>query len=212
MFAILLPVLVTVGLSTGANLRYENNKPKAGVDPNSVQCDPEGQIFLLLPDTKDCSIFYMCTHGKEVQFDCPANTIFDFELQGCDWPSSANCILRKSEDDDIEGSGDDEEASGFWQPEESESYAAVSDLEETERRSKFSPVLDCKNPASAARHAPYKGDCQRYWRCEGGAIQAVYCTDGLFFNAQTQQCDFEANAKCETEIENELEGEYIVYK
>ncbi|RVE53144.1 hypothetical protein evm_002241 [Chilo suppressalis] len=204
-------VYAMVALSMAASLKSENNKPKAGVNPNKVHCDPEGQIFLLLPDTSDCTIFFMCTHGKEVQFSCPPQTIFDFELQGCDWKDSGTCILRDQQD--VEGSGDeDEEASGFWQPEESESYALES-ASDAELKASFAGILDCRKPEDASRQAPYKGDCQRYWKCVNGAVQSAYCTDGLFFNAQTQQCDFEANAKCIVQTENnELEGEFIVYK
>lgn len=59
----------------------------------------------------------------------------------------------------------------------------------------------------------YRGDCQRYWRCVGGVVQVAYCSDGLFFNEVTEQCDFEANSKCDPSLpEDELQSEFIVYK
>ncbi|XP_028170542.1 peritrophin-1-like [Ostrinia furnacalis] len=188
-----------------------------GVDPNSLHCDPEGQVFLLLPHFTDCNKFYMCDHGKEVERSCPPTLIFDFVNQVCNWDWAAPCLLR---DQEIEGSGDDGDSgsgsgsgSGGWavEPEEAEDdgddvpNAAVF-------ATQFNTILNCNRAETSSRQMPYRGDCQRYWRCNGRNLEAVYCSDGLFFNAESRQCDFEANVKCDVQITDELAGEFIVYK
>lgn len=194
-------------------------RPFEGVDPNTLSCDPEGQIFLLLPHREDCDKFYICAHGKEVEFNCPAGTIFDFEIQGCEWSWAATCQLRDpingdSNEESLEGSGDSEE---LWSPNDNAQIGVLDLLSGpaavklTETR-KFGTILDCENPGSAAKQLPYRGDCQRFWRCSNGVPQAAFCSDGLFFNERTQQCDFEANSKCVDSQHNELGGEFIEYK
>ncbi|KAL4712126.1 hypothetical protein ACJJTC_010987 [Scirpophaga incertulas] len=215
MYAKLVAVLALVGLTVASPTTDAPPPPFAGVDPNTLSCDPEGQVFLLLPHFTDCNKFFMCDHGKEKLFSCPSDLIFDFELQTCNWKWATECILRDSTDegsgDEIEGSGDD--AAGFFS-EESESFDVVQDdeNEESEVPSEFQSILNCHKSANASKRISYKGDCQRYWHCVSGTLKADYCSDGLFFNPQTQQCDFEANVKCDQQIVNELGGEYIEYK
>nr|XP_026483641.1 uncharacterized protein LOC113391782 [Vanessa tameamea] len=195
----------------------------AGVDPNSLQCDPRGQIFLLLPHFTDCSKFYMCTHGEEVEFTCSGGLIFDFVLQTCNWSWATKCNLRtQPEEDDIEGSGEEEfdwlmdksndgSVNGLTAETIVNSVRPLS-IETPGKKSNFNTVLNCYRADSAARLVPYKGDCQRYWRCINGVPQSAYCSDGLYFNDKSQQCDFEANVKCEVVGEDELKSEFIVYK
>lgn len=213
MEALLLPILFAV-ISTVAATNLEN------VDPNTLSCDPEGHIPLHLPHFTDCNKFYMCTHGREVEFTCPGKTIFDFPSQVCNWPSNTKCYLREK---DIEGSGEEEfeiiEMDRTHQsPANSisvhEAVDSVKPLpsDTPAKLSEFKTHLNCQRADSAAKRTAYKGDCQRYWRCVDGLPQTKYCSDGLFFNAATQQCDFEANVKCSEQIEDELKTEFIVYK
>ncbi|XP_032525285.2 uncharacterized protein LOC116776249 [Danaus plexippus] len=190
------------------------------VDPNTLSCDPLGEIFLLLPHYVHCNKFFMCAHGNEVEFDCPATTIFDFPLQTCNHAWAANCTLRTRDDD--EGSG--EGAFNFLDNFSDVNYeGSVNSLTADEVISKVRPLavespvkpsfngLNCQRSDSAARQVAYKGDCQRYWRCVNGVLQTAYCSDGLFFNERSGQCDFEANVKC-ADVNDELENEFIVYK
>ncbi|XP_059058833.1 probable endochitinase [Achroia grisella] len=186
----------------------------AGVDPDSVSCDPAGLEFLLLPSYTDCTVFYMCTHGQEVQFQCPGDLIFDFQLQGCDWDWRATCTLR-TPPDEVEGSGDDpsllreEEENSFV--DELSNVARPVNVENTRLQTSFDAILNCQRVDTASIRVAYKRDCQRFWKCLNGVPQVAYCTDGLFFNAATQQCDFEANSKCVVQETNELEGEFLLY-
>ncbi|XP_050673754.1 protein obstructor-E-like [Leptidea sinapis] len=177
-----------------------------GVDPNSLECDPRGEVFLLLPHFTNCSKFFTCVHGAEVEMECAPGTIFDFPLQTCNHLWATGCHLR--EKNEIDGSGE-EEFVGFSQQLETPLSGVVS------RSASASPsdaLLKCNDAESASSRLPYIGDCQRYVRCSNGSPQTLYCSDGLFFNAHTQQCDFEANVKCTDEQLDELGSEFIVYK
>ncbi|XP_075988356.1 peritrophin-1-like [Anticarsia gemmatalis] len=186
------------------------------VDPNDMSCDPLGQIFLLLPHWSDCTKFFMCTHGEEVLFTCAGGTIFDFHKQECNWAWAGTCTLRNPPDDE-EGSGDEinDNLIGMFANELEQApvdtVASVRPI--SPMLTKFSGLLNCNRPDDAARQVPYKGDCQRYWKCISGIPQVAFCSDGLFFNEMTQQCDFEANSKCDATLpEDELQSEFIVYK
>ncbi|XP_068622293.1 probable chitinase 10 [Battus philenor] len=211
---------------SGNDSMVEVYKPFEGVDPNSLSCDPQGQVFLLLPHFTDCTKFFMCAHGEEVLFVCPGGLYFDFELQVCNWPRDTKCILRDPPGDtDVEGSG---EESFDWLSDNADkpsdgsvvSLTAEAVLNAVRPMSLETParvpgqnvILNCLRADSASRHLPYKGDCQRYWRCRSGVPQVAYCSDGLLFNERSQQCDFEANVQCELRQEDELQREFIAVK
>nr|ADE06396.1 peritrophin type-A domain protein 1 [Mamestra configurata] len=184
------------------------------VDPNDLSCDPAGHIFLLLPHFTDCSKFYMCAHGEEVEFQCPGGLIFDFQLQTCNWAWDTTCQLRTPQDED-EGSGDEADSLiGIFTDELEhqpvDTVASVRPISPMQGR--YNGIINCARADAAARQVPYKGDCQRYWKCVAGVPQVAFCSDGLFFNEHTQQCDFEANSKCVLSQEDELQSEFIKYE
>lgn len=186
------------------------------VNPDDLSCDPQGQIFLLLPHFTDCNKFFMCAHGEEVLFSCAGNTVFDFHNQECNWEWAATCTLR-TPPDQIEGSGDEvnDNMIGLFADElEHQAVDTVASVRPiSPMLSRFNGVLNCNRADDASRQLAYKGDCQRYWRCVAGVPQVAYCSDGLFFNEGTQQCDFEANSKCNAVLpEDELQSEFILYK
>ncbi|KAI5632074.1 chitin binding peritrophin-A domain-containing protein [Phthorimaea operculella] len=199
----------------------------AGVDPNTLSCDPLGQQFLLLPHFTDCNKFYMCANGREVEFTCSGGTIFDFVEQTCNWDWATKCWLRGQEESSAEngsdefvepgegsgeGSGGVEEWSNdvlsFAKPSDPFAPVKANDVP----ASHFAAKLDCGNARDAARMVPFVGDCQRYWRCVDGLPVSSFCSDGLFFNESKQQCDFEGNVKCSVSHDEELQGEFMVFK
>ncbi|XP_060808603.1 uncharacterized protein LOC106141611 [Amyelois transitella] len=186
-----------------------------GVDPDTLSCDPAGEIFLLLPHFTNCHKYYMCAHGEEVEFTCPGNNVlyFDFELQTCNWPRDTKCWLRTSPEDIDEGSGSGDDP-GFLNEDIVNPVDVLSNIiRPTDVEIHPSnAILNCRNLDSASKQVAYSGDCQRFWRCQNGVPQAAYCSDGLYFNSRTQQCDYEANVQCHVRQEDELNGEFIVYK
>ncbi|XP_023947118.2 probable chitinase 10 [Bicyclus anynana] len=165
----------------------------------------------------------MCAHGEEVLFSCPPGLYFDFVIQVCNWPQATKCILRTRDSDEIDdGSGErflsDKADLAFDGSLNSLTGDAAANkvrplnIEQPGKSPRFNTMLNCLRADDAARLVPYKGDCQRYWHCVGGVPQSAYCTDGLYFNERTQQCDFEANVKCAVLQEDELNGEFLLAK
>ncbi|CAG4987774.1 unnamed protein product [Colias eurytheme] len=179
-----------------------------GVDPNTLSCDPTGQTFLLLPHFTNCSRFFICAHGQEVEMSCAGGTIFDFPIQSCNHVWATECYLRDVIDVEIESGSGEEEFTDISSNTES-FVPIVKKLAEVQPAN---TLLNCNDINVASRRFSYNGDCQRYWRCVEGVAIAQYCSDGLFFNEYKQQCDFEANVKCEDQIDDELSTEFIVYK
>ncbi|XP_041985074.1 probable chitinase 10 [Aricia agestis] len=214
--------LLVVGVTYAAS----SDKPLYGVDPNILSCDPNGKVFLLLPHFTNCSRYYQCAHGNEVEMSCAVGTQFDFELQGCNWPRSTICWLRVQPETEIDGSGEGEFdylSDRADNPLDGSINSLTADavldsvrpmsIETPLKSVQFGSHINCQRTDTAARRVAYMNDCQRYWRCVNGVPQVAYCTDGLFFNERTQQCDFEANVQCHVEAEvDELKEEFIVYK
>ncbi|CAD0206651.1 unnamed protein product [Chrysodeixis includens] len=216
MFASLFTVALFLAATSAAPEQDKSPfKSLLGVDPNSLSCDPAGQIFLLLPHFVDCSKFYSCAHGIEVEFQCPGGTIFDFEQQTCNWSWAAQCKLRAPKDDEDEGSGDEADGliGAFVDPMELQAVDQTASVRPISPiLGRYNGIINCNRADAASKLVAYAGDCQRYWRCVAGVPQVSFCTDGLFFNDLTQQCDFEANVKCNVVQEDELKSEFIKYQ
>ena len=52
-----------------------------------VTCPPVGSSVgnTLLPDPKDCHMFYQCVHGEPIPFNCPANLFWNNRKKVCDY-------------------------------------------------------------------------------------------------------------------------------
>ncbi|XP_047038136.1 uncharacterized protein LOC124643271 [Helicoverpa zea] len=222
MFAKFLTIAVTLTVACAAEIKLPDQKNSTDgnfkaftdVDPNDLSCDPAGQVFLLLPHFTDCSKFFMCAHGEEVEFSCSGGLIFDFQLQTCNWPWATTCQLRTPKEEE-EGSGDEADSLiGIFTDElEQQPVDMVASVRPiSPMLGRYNGIINCNRADAAATQVPYKGDCQRYWRCVAGVPQVAFCSDGLFFNSATQQCDFEANSKCVLQQEDELQSEFIKYE
>lgn len=45
------------------------------------------------PHPKKCELFYECSNGVEVQFECPAGLHFNPTINVCDYPWRAGCVI-----------------------------------------------------------------------------------------------------------------------
>lgn len=55
------------------------------------------------------------------------------------------------------------------------------------------------DPCDGRDYVPYPGNCQDYLLCLHGTMQAGSCGNGLHWNAQSNICDWPANANCKEE-------------
>ncbi|XP_066999644.2 endochitinase [Anabrus simplex] len=56
--------------------------------PGAVDCSDGTKNFI--PDPNDCSTYYQCLYGKPITEHCMEGTIFNSELNVCDWPENVN--------------------------------------------------------------------------------------------------------------------------
>lgn len=63
---------------------------------------------ILLPDSSDCTLYYMCSNGAAILMYCPPGLHFNPVSNVCDWPANANCKKQCSPLAD--------NRNGVWQP------------------------------------------------------------------------------------------------
>ncbi|XP_068619839.1 endochitinase [Battus philenor] len=67
-----------------------NDKPEEPPTDNEVDnpdiCDSEEDY---VPDKKACDKYWRCVNGEPIQFTCQPGTVFNTQLNVCDWPQSA---------------------------------------------------------------------------------------------------------------------------
>ncbi|XP_025832634.1 chitin-binding domain protein cbd-1 [Agrilus planipennis] len=50
---------------------------------------------IYLPHESDCSKFYECSNGVPILLECPKGTLFNTDLDACDWPENVVCQKQK---------------------------------------------------------------------------------------------------------------------
>ncbi|CAH2988058.1 unnamed protein product, partial [Chilo suppressalis] len=69
----------------------DNEPPTNEIDKFPNGCPVNHYIHLLLPHEHDCAKFYACDHGRKILRDCAQGTLFDVQLQVCNFPHLVNC-------------------------------------------------------------------------------------------------------------------------
>ncbi|XP_046992587.1 peritrophin-1-like [Schistocerca americana] len=54
--------------------------------PNCPQYDGSTPVFF--PDENDSSSFYECSNGRSVHMVCPTGTVWNSNINTCDWPQT----------------------------------------------------------------------------------------------------------------------------
>ncbi|XP_017770116.1 PREDICTED: endochitinase-like [Nicrophorus vespilloides] len=61
---------------------------------NGVKCPTEnGPVPVFHRHQTDCTKYYICDWGHPFMMDCPAGLHFNADLNVCDWPANANCLV-----------------------------------------------------------------------------------------------------------------------
>ncbi|XP_017778857.1 PREDICTED: probable chitinase 3 [Nicrophorus vespilloides] len=61
---------------------------------NEVKCPTEnGPVPVFHRHQTDCTKYYICDWGHPFMMDCPAGLHFNADLNVCDWPANANCLV-----------------------------------------------------------------------------------------------------------------------
>lgn len=73
-------------------------KKNIGIGGPAGECPKEdGEVPTILPDSEDCSKFYICSFGVAIECECPSGLLYDAVIEVCDYPENVNCIQRDEE-------------------------------------------------------------------------------------------------------------------
>ncbi|CAK1593527.1 unnamed protein product [Parnassius mnemosyne] len=150
----------------------DNNTGDGGILPNG--CPADFDIHKLLPHESDCSKFYYCVFGEKVERSCGPGTVFNPELQVCDWPRNVNCTTNGNppDIDSGEGSGDPD-----------------MDTEDP-------LVTDCPSDFDQHKLLPHETECNKFYQCVFGEKVERECAPGTYFNPKLEVCDWPRNVEC----------------
>ncbi|XP_045538655.1 peritrophin-1-like [Papilio machaon] len=59
-------------------------------------CPANSNIKPLRAHETDCTKFYQCSNGHDFEMTCGPGTVFDENLQVCNWPSAVDCKKKSS--------------------------------------------------------------------------------------------------------------------
>ncbi|XP_022816848.1 mucin-5AC-like [Spodoptera litura] len=54
-------------------------------------CPSDFQVHILLPHESDCSKYYSCSNGKKIEMSCEPGTLYDVNMQVCNWAFQIDC-------------------------------------------------------------------------------------------------------------------------
>ncbi|XP_032682919.1 uncharacterized protein LOC116849660 [Odontomachus brunneus] len=153
-----------------------------------------------LAHESDCTKFYMCHAGRKILKKCPEynkkgdRLHFNPRLQVCDWPWSAGCKHKNSDNDQAEAMNTelilDEE------------YYDPSFMD------KIPTKCPAKDPEDTTIHLAHESDCTKFYMCHAGKKIVRQCPkynkkgDRLYFNPRLQVCDWPWKAGCKHKNSN----------
>ena len=74
-----------------SQMKSVSPETSTATEPSQNNCKSNGFI----PDPNNCQKFYQCLNGTLHTFSCPAGTLFDADMNVCNWASSAKCLWCK---------------------------------------------------------------------------------------------------------------------
>lgn len=184
-----------------------------------VVCPPDNPIVQNwhLPYTGHCELFCHCANDGNWKKECPAGLEFNPTLQVCDWPYAAGCTQESSSSTDSstsESSTVDSStnttpdlSSSTESSTETTSEASSSTESSTESTSESTTASPPTTPnADGCDHETCNIDeckfydnylnCQWFCECDKGVVTVHKCADGLYWNDDTHNCDWESNVHC----------------
>ena len=156
--------------------------------------DPNG----LYPHPSDCQKYYQCGHGTAYEYTCPSGTLFNQQLNVCDWEANVVCNSGgQTSTSSPSSSNNPTTTSTTLQPTVSGRYKVLQ--KENLKQFCFAVTLTCADPNGIYA---YPGDCSKYYQCGHGTPYVYTCPSGTLFNDQIKTCDWAANVVCNTGVES----------
>ncbi|XP_037068253.1 peritrophin-1-like isoform X1 [Pollicipes pollicipes] len=216
----LLVAVLALAAAASAGKLYSTNDP---------HCPPRDAAFpVYFRDSDDCAVFYQCSNGAAYKFDCPQGTLFDTNLNVCNWPAAVDC-----DDGSGDGSGDEDddnvdpvepvdpepepkpEPKPEPEPEPKPETTTKPKPKTTPKpkpqppKPKPEPVnpdddLDsqCANvPHDVLVQIPHPTDCSKFYKCAQGKAWIQSCPGNLLYNKAERVCDYPERAGCDELLE-----------
>ncbi|XP_063631299.1 mucin-5AC-like [Cydia splendana] len=189
-------------------------------------CPADFDVHKLLPHESDCSKFYYCVFGETVERECGPETLFNAELEVCDWPENVVCANAGSNENESTGSAENgnsqetSEESGASNEETNNSSeeATTTAAPETDATTSAPLTLPTEAPEiellpngcpadfDVHQLLPHESDCAKFYYCVFGDKVERDCASGTHFNPTLQVCDWPQNAGCANAGSNENES------
>ncbi|CAG9790987.1 unnamed protein product [Diatraea saccharalis] len=142
----------------------------------SNDCPNDSNTEKLLPH-RNCNRFYKCSNGKLVPLTCPSKLYFSIEQNRCEWAEKVNCDNREVPDGNDNSNNDETNiGGGNCDPSLAPEICAA----------------DGSNDVMVANQ-----NCNQFYICANGQPIVLTCPDNLFFNPNTDRCDWPNNVDCD---------------
>ena len=163
-------------------------------------------------DPYDCNSFYQCSNGIPYHHLCPANLVFNTDLNVCDWPWSFECEPKcqaATEAPEKPTEAPEEPTEAPEEPTEApeEPTEAPGDSEVTEDlETSESPItteepqdcdVACAGPWDEPEYHADPYDCNSFYQCSNGVPYHHQCPANLVFNTNLNVCDWPWSFECE---------------
>ncbi|GJQ76551.1 hypothetical protein Trydic_g2252, partial [Trypoxylus dichotomus] len=142
-----------------------------------VECPTESVYATFIPDKTDCTIYYICNYGNPVAQKCADGLYYDGNIWACTYPEQAQCFTYSPLEGDNGGGNNGDGPVGGGTGGVVGECPAVNGLEDV-----LLPDID---------------NCAVFYKCDNGIPVLINCPDDLYFNSETDQCDFPANVNCD---------------
>ncbi|KAH8339656.1 hypothetical protein KR067_012162, partial [Drosophila pandora] len=167
---------------------------------------PIAETFVCTPgefyaDKKNCNAYYHCIVSGELrQQFCPGGLHWNNNTKACDWPSSANCLIkREQETSSTQPSSKTTEKPSInlitsAQPQIS-TISTKRPNDSTHRPHHPRPPIS--NQCNEAEYYTHR-NCGKYYICVNGVLVPSECGGNLHWDAIRQICDWPKNVQCLT--------------
>ncbi|XP_058458071.1 probable chitinase 10 [Malaya genurostris] len=179
------------------------------ISDNICLAMPNGQK---LPVTDDCSSYIVCEYNVQSIRHCASGTLFDPLMQVCNWASMVRC----GETPTLPPMWFSTTKSSINTPDpsppptnppqtKSTTKAPTSTIPTTATtRTTLAPTTSSppsQNPypqcaSDGFYFIPHPSACESYYICAYGMLILHSCGQGVYWNTDTNQCDFPANTNC----------------
>ncbi|XP_070854530.1 probable chitinase 10 [Drosophila suzukii] len=143
-------------------------------------------------DLMNCNAYYLCIiDGELLQQFCPGGLQWNNEAKGCDWPSYAQCSVKR------------DQKSSTIRPKPaptSESPRNTTYLQPSRKTTEPSVHQHVSSPNCNEGEYYTHRNCAKYYICVNGALVPSECGGELHWDAISKICDWPEKVQCVTSI------------